>query len=137
MCPWQILELGKQFNLMKYLQNVLKVSLQEVLKMSWRRLGDAFKTSWRRLEDVLKTLLQNVLKTSWKRLEDVLKTSSEDEWLRWIYSSWSRRLEEVLKTSSEDEDERRLQDVFIKTNMFAGLLLLLHHYSLSKVWSTP
>ena len=26
-------------------------------------------------------------------------------------------LQDVLKTSSEDEDERRLQDVFIKTNV--------------------
>ena len=85
MWPRQILELGKQFNLMIRLQNILKASLQDVLKMSWRHLG---------------------------------KTSSEDEWLRRIYSSWSRRLEDVFKTSSEDEDERRLQDVFIiKTNV--------------------
>ena len=26
----------------------------------------------------------------------------------------------LIKTSSEDEDERRLLDVFIKTNVFAG-----------------
>ena len=50
-------------------------------------------------------------------LQDVLKTSSEDVWVRRIYSSWSRRLQDVLKTSSEDKDERRLQDVFIKTNV--------------------
>ena len=83
---------------MIHLENVLKISMQDILKMSWRRL----KTSWRRLEDVLKTF--------WRRLEDV--------WPRRIYWSWSRRLEEVLKTSSEDEDERRLQDVFIKTNVW-------------------
>ena len=53
--PRQILDLGKQFNLMIRLENVLKISLQDVLKMSWRRLEDVFKTSWRRLEDVLKT----------------------------------------------------------------------------------
>ena len=92
------------------------------------------KTSWRCL-DVLKTFLQDVLKTSWRRLEDVdvwpgriywswsrrlqdvLKTFSEDAWVRRIYSPWSRRLEDVLKASSEDEDKRRLQDVFIKTNV--------------------
>ena len=39
----------------------------------------------------------------WRRLE--IKTSSEDVWLRWIYSSWSRRLlktkgKDVFKTSS-------------------------------------
>ena len=121
--------------------NVLKASLQYVLKMSWRRLEEVFKTSWRRLEDVLKTFwrrLEDVLarrlegvlkmsrkrfcKKSWRRLEDVLP--------RRIYWSWSRRLEDVfwkpmtkvnifvfIKTSSEDEDERRLQDVFIKTNV--------------------
>ena len=49
--------------------------------------------------------------------ENVLKTSSEDVRLRRAYSSWSRRLEDVFKISSEDEDERRLQDVFIKTNV--------------------
>ena len=83
-------------------------------------LENVLKTSWRCLEDVLKTFskhLEDVLKMSWGRLEDVLKTSSEDVWVRRIYSSWSRRLEDVLKKSSEDEDERRLQDVFIKTNV--------------------
>ena len=112
------------------LENVLKISLREVLKMSWRHLEDILKTSskgledvlktpWRGLEDVLKTSrrrLQNVLTTSWRRLEDIwprqiywswprrlediLKTSSEDVRLRWTYSSWSRRLEDVFKTSS-------------------------------------
>ena len=52
-----------------------------------------------------KCLLENVFKTSWRRMAKMnilvlIKTSSEDEWLRWIYSSWSRRLEDVLKTSS-------------------------------------
>ena len=124
------------------LQNILKASLQDVLKMSWRRFCRRLevvltmswrrfcKTSWRRLS---KTSWQDVLKTSWRHLEDVwpkwiywswsrhledvLKTSSEGEWLRRIYSSWSRRLQDVFKTSPEDEDERRLQDVFIKTNV--------------------
>ena len=49
------------------LENVLNISLQDVLTMSWRRFC---KTSWRHLE--------NVLKTSWRRLEDVLKTFYED-----------------------------------------------------------
>ena len=58
--------------------------------------------------------------------KDALKTSSEDVWVRWIYSSGSRRLEDVLKMSSEKEDERRLQDVFktpSSTPMFAGVAL--------------
>ena len=58
-----------------------------------------------RLENILKIFLQGVLKTSWRCLEDV----------------FARRLEAVLKTflktSSEDEDDRRLQDIFIKTNV--------------------
>ena len=74
------------------LENALKISLQEVLKMSWRRFEDVLKmscrrfckTSWRRLKNVLKTprrmaktnILGKVnifvlIKTSWRRLEDV------------------------------------------------------------------
>ena len=107
------------------LENVLKTSLQDVLKISWRRLEDVFKTSHRRLE--------NVFKTPWRRLEDV--------WPRRIYWSWSRRLEDVfwrplskanmfvlIKTSSRRLEDvfwrrrrktssRRLEDVFIKTNV--------------------
>ena len=76
------------------LENVLKLSLQDALKTSWRRLQYILKTSsWR---------LENVLKTSWRRLQEVLKTF----WRR-IYCSWPRRLEEVLKTSSEDVRLRR------------------------------
>ena len=127
------------------LENVLKISLQDVLKMSWRLFEDALKRSWRRFKDVLKTSskrLEDILKTSGRRLEDIwvrqiywswprglediLKTFSEDVRIRRTYSSWSRHLEDVLKTSYEDEDKRRLQDVF-KTfssrRMFAGLCL--------------
>ena len=69
------------------------------MKTSWRYLC---KTSWRCLEDVLKTYGQD----EYIGLDqDVLKTSSEDVRLRQAYSS------------SEDEDERRLQDVFINTNV--------------------
>ena len=102
------------------LESVLKTSLQDVLKMSWRRLEDFLETSWRRLENVLKTpwrRLEDVLKTSWKRFEDVLKTYSQDEYIGLD--------QDVLKTSSEDVRlrrtysswSRRLQDVFIKTNV--------------------
>ena len=96
--PRQILDLGKEFNLMiclercledvlkTFLQDVLKTSWQDVLKMSGRRLEDVLKTSWRRL---LKTyeygnyirLDQDVLRTSWWRLlktktNCIFKTSS-------------------------------------------------------------
>ena len=62
-------------------ENVLKRSLQDILKTSSKRLEGVLKTSWRRLEDVLKTLLQDVLKTSWRRMTKtiilvLIKTSS-------------------------------------------------------------
>ena len=72
----------------------------------------------RRLEKVLKTPLQDVLKTFWRRLEDVLKTFTEDEWLRRIYSSWWRRLEDVCWRRRRKTSSSRLQDVFIKTNVW-------------------
>ena len=144
MWPRQILDLGKQFNLMIRLQNILKASLQDVLKTFWRRLEeDVLKTSWRCLEDVFA-----------RRLEDVFKTYGQDKYIGldqdvfWrrkakanilvlIKTSW-RRLEDVfwrrkakanifvlIKTSSEDEDERRLQDVFKTSSarMYAGIIL--------------
>ena len=88
-------------------------------------LEDVLKTSWRCLEDLFARRLEN---GSWRRLENVSydqgKYIGPDQdvfwraWLRQIYLSSSRSLEEVLKTSSEDEDERHLQDVFIKINVY-------------------
>ena len=112
-------------------ENVLKISLQDVLKTSWRcleevfarRLHDVLKTSWRCYEEVLPKRIY----WFWSRhLDDVLKTSSEDVWLRRIDSFWSRRLENVfwrhlLKMSSELNDERRLQDAFIKANVCCNI----------------
>ena len=109
------------------LENVLKISLQDVLKTSWRcledvfarRLEDVLKTSWRRLEDVWPRRIY----WSWpRRLKDVLKTSFEDVWLIRIYSSSSGRLEDVFWR----QDERSLQDVFKTSSsrrMFAGHIL--------------
>ena len=93
--------------------------------MSWRRfcrrLKDVLKTSSKHLEDILKMSrrrfcktswrgFQNVLKTSWRHMAKTnilvfIKTSSEDEWLRRIYSSSSRHLlkmktKDIFKTSS-------------------------------------
>ena len=123
------------------LENVLKISLQDVLKTSWRCLEDVFqdvlkmfwrrledisqdvlKMCWRYLEDVFKTSwrrLEDVLKTSWKRLEDVLKTSSEDVRLRRTYSSWSRRLEDVFWRQRRKTSSRRFhQDECLLGCMF-------------------
>ena len=86
------------------LESVLKKSLQDALKMSWRRLEDVIKTSRRRLE--------YVLKTSWKRLEDVLKTYDQDEYIGLdqdvLKTSWKR----LLKTYEYSEYVRLDQDVF-------------------------
>ena len=137
-------------------ENVLKTSLQDVLKISWRYLEDVFKTSWRRLEDVLKTFLQDVLKTSWKRLEDVLKTygqdeyigldqdvlktSSEDVWVRRIYFFWWRRLQDVFwggrrRTSSKllDQDECLL-DYVVKQKIVISKTVLKMVFQQIKVF---
>ena len=56
----------------------------------------------RRLEDVLKRSLQEVLKRSSKRLEDVLKTYDQDEYINLdqdVLKTFSED-EDVLKTSS-------------------------------------
>ena len=138
MWPRQILELGKQFNLMirNMIQNILKASLQDVVKMYWRRLEDVLKTSWRRLENVLKTFLQ----TSWRRVEDVLKIS----WQEVLKMSWRRhhcksvfktsssfcktfwkRLEDVLKTYGQDEYIGLDQDVFWRRMTKANIFVLI------------
>ena len=105
------------------LENVLKRSLQDVLKTSSKRLEYVLKISWRRLENVLKASWRCLEDVFARRLENILKTSSEDVWVWQIFSSWSRRLEDVLKTSFEDENERCLQDVSKTSSsrrLFAG-----------------
>ena len=100
---------------LRRLEDFWKLFLQDVLKTSWNRVEEVLRTSQKCLEYVLKTYgLDEYIGLD----QDVLKTSSEDVWLRRICSSWLRHLEDVLRTSSEDEDERRLEDVFIKTNVW-------------------
>ena len=126
------------------LENVLKTSSEDVLKMSWgllenvlrtswRRFEEVLKTSWRRLEDFLKMILQDILKTFWRRLENVLKTYYQDEytgldqdvfWRRMskasifvlIKASW-RHLEDVFWRRRRKASSRSLQDAFIKRNV--------------------
>ena len=137
--PRQILELGKQFNLMIRLQNILKASLQDVLKTSWRCLENVFadllKTFSKPLEDALARRLEDVLKTFWKRLEDVLKTYGQEEYIGLdqdvLKTSWRRMTKAnifvLIKMSW-----RRLEDVFWRRRwktsssrrMFAGINLL-------------
>ena len=78
-------------------ENVLKRSLQDVLRTPWGSLQNVLKMSWRRIENILARRLEDVLKMLWRHL---------------------------LKTSSEYKDERRLQDVFKTSSsgrMFAEL----------------
>ena len=72
-----------------------KTNILVLIKTSWRRLEDVF---WRRKA---KANIFVLIKTSWRRLQDVF---------------WRRR----RKTSS-----RRLQDVFIKTNVCWDIYTLL------------
>ena len=96
------------------LQNVLKMSarricktsrrcLEEVLKTSWRRLENVLKTSWRRMD---KTNILVLTKTSWRRLEDVF-------WRRMI----NKNIFVFIKTSWRRLLKTKTKDVFIKTNV--------------------
>ena len=85
------------------LENVLKISLQDVLRTSSKHLEDVLKMCWRRfsrsLEDVLKKSSKRLEDIFARRLKDVLKSSwrrLEDAWPRRIYWSWPRRLEDVF-----------------------------------------
>ena len=113
------------------LENVLKISLQDVLKTSSKRLEDGLKMSWRRssrrLEDVLKSFLQDVLKTSWKRFEDVLARRLEDV----LKTTW-KRLEDVLKTYGQEEYIGLDQDV-LKTSSEGTRL----RWTYSSWWRRP
>ena len=92
---------------MTRLEQVLKASLQDVLKTPSKRkcLEDVFKMSWRRF-----------CKTSWRRFEDVLKTYDQDEYIgldqevlkTYQQGEYIRFDQDVFKTSSDDEEERRL-----------------------------
>ena len=107
--------------------------LEDILKTSSKRLEDALKTPWRGLEDVLTTSskrLEDVLKTYGQEKyigldQDVLKTSSEDVFWRrrakanifvLIKTSW-RCLQDVFWRRRRKTSSRRLQEVFIKTNV--------------------
>ena len=97
-----------------------------VLKTSWRCLEDVLKTSWRYLEDVFARRLEDVLKTSWRRMTKtnilvLTKTSSENLRLRLTYSSWSRRLQDVfLKTNVCWVNTTMHENCSVKTKTFCG-----------------
>ena len=109
------------------LEKVLKTSLQDVLKMSFKTFSQSvLKMSWRRFEDVLKTSWRLMTKTSKLVL---IKTSSGDVWVRWMYSSWSRRLEDVFWRRKRNTPSRRLQDKTYQDECLLGSnWLLIYQY---------
>ena len=68
-------------------------------------------------------------KTSWKRMTKtnilvLIKTSSEDVWLRRIYSSWSRHLEDVIWRRRQKASSRRVhQDECLLENAVLPLYI--------------
>ena len=113
-------------------ESVLKTSLRDVLKMSWRRLEDVLKTFWR---PMTKANMFVLIKTSWWRLlkmktKDAFKTSSrrlyQDECLlesfSFIYfaitSSHYKHLESHLFLSSI---------VFIVSTLIIGIFHCLNY----------
>ena len=113
-------------------EDVSKTPWKRLSKTFWRCLEDVLKTSWRCLKDVLARFL---FKMSWRHLEDVfkksgrrmtktnilvlIKTSSEDVWVRRIYSSW-RCLEDVFWRQRQKTSSRRLHqdDCLLGINCF-------------------
>ena len=75
------------------LEDALARHLEEILKTSWRRMA--------------KTKILVLIKLSWRHLQDVF----------WGRLTWANIFVLIKTSSSEDEDERRLQDIFIKTNV--------------------
>ena len=137
----------------------MKASLQGVLKMSWRRLQNAWKISWRRfcrrLENVFKTSwkifgkaswrsledVEDFFKTSWRHLEDVLKMFLQDVLKTYGQDKYIGLDQDVLKTSSEDKWLRRIYyswsrplenvfDIFWGSWVSFGLLTWLRSYRL-------
>ena len=93
-------------------QNVLKRSLQGVLKTSSKRLEDLLKMSWSRLENVLKMPWRRFRKTSWRRFEDVL--ARRLEYVLKTFGEYIRLDQDVLKTSWIRLLKTKMKDVFKK-----------------------
>ena len=120
----------QQFNLVIRLENVLKLSWRHLSKGSWC-LQDVLKTSWQNVlkEDAFKMYHQD----EYIRLDQgVLKISSEEVWLKSIYSSLSRRLEDVFWRWRRKTSSRRLQDIFIKANVCWDFKIFIAEINIKK-----
>ena len=89
--------------------------------------------SWKRFKDVMTRRYENVLKTSWRRMDKNILILTNTSWrcledVFWrrminknifvfINTSW-RRLEDVFWRRRRKISSRRLQDAFIKTNIY-------------------
>ena len=86
-------------------ENVLKTSLQDVLK-----------TFWRRLENLMTRRLEDSLKTSWKCLEDALRRMTKTNKFILIKTSWRRMTKAnvlvLIKTSSRRFLKTKTKEVF-------------------------
>ena len=95
-------------------------------KMSWRRLQSnnfsSFKTSSRR---VCKTFFKDVFKTSSRC---ICKTSSSRR-LQDVFKTFSRRRLERQKSVTLKTSSRRLQYVFIKTNVCWDMMIFVKSWS--------
>ena len=93
--------------------DIFIVRLENVLKTSWQDQFPMRDTFWRHLENVLKTFwrgLQDVLtRPNFARCQDVVKMRDQVEYIRTDLIFWRQR-----RTTFS----RRLQDVFIKTNVW-------------------
>ena len=116
----------KQFNLMIRLQNLLKMSSRRICKTSWRRFEDVLKMPWRGLENVLKTSWRHL----WRRMDKTnILVLTKTSWRRMINknifvlkTSWRRLLKakpkDVFKASSRrlHQNECLLGIAFVQTN---------------------
>ena len=122
----QILDLGKHLIWWYVIKMFLKTSLQDVLKISWRRLEEVLKTSWRCLEEnfarrlvksvlkmfwrsMAKTNILVLIKTSWRRLQDIFwRSMTEANIFILIKTSWRRLLNTMTKDVFKTSSSRRM-----------------------------
>ena len=99
------------------LENVLKTSLQDVLKMSWRGFEDVLKMFWRSFCKMSWRRLENVLKTSWRRMAKtnilvLTKTPSRRRQQMYDQGRYIYLDQDVLKTTWRCLLKTRTKDVF-------------------------
>ena len=114
-------------------QDVLKTTFKtfsrRLAKTSSSHFQDFFKTSLRHLQDVLARRLEGVFKTSSRRLaktysRHLQEVSQRSHQTFVLMKTFWRRLEDVFRLLLQKTSSRRLQDVLIKTDIFALVIRL-------------